>query len=163
APDCVAAVVAGIEQALEHDTNELEVVGDRAALPAGLAAHERVRVVGELDLAIARRWAVHAWTPSIADGELAEDAQLLETLGYLGVPGVLPAAAASALDGVFSPFVLVESPARADDWADALHHVLDNPGRRARRTSEALRRADAIDSPATAITVVQRFVGWATY
>ena len=86
-----------------------------------------------------------------------------EVLSYLGVPSVLPAAAARAVDGVFSPFVLVESPDDPEAWFDALHHVLDTPDRRTRRTQEALRRADALNSPETASTVVNRFLGWAMY
>ena len=50
-----------------------------------------------------------------------------------------------------------------DDWARALRHVMGNAERRASRAEEAARRADAIDGPATARTVVNRFVGWARY
>ena len=162
-PDYAGAVASGIEQALVDNGNELELVGDPALLPAGLRGHERVRVVPEPDLEVIRRWAVHAWTPAFIRGEIVDESRLFEALGYLGVPSVLPAAAALAVDGVFSPFVLVEAADRPEEWADALHHVLDNAARRTRRTREALRRSHALNSPATANTVVNRFLGWATY
>jgi hypothetical protein len=120
-------------------------------------------VVPEPDLEVMGRWAVHVWTPTFSCGELATDARRFEVVSYLGVPSVLPTAAALGADGGFSQFVLVEQPDRPDAWSDALHHVLDNASRRTRRTREALRRADALDSPATALTVVNRFLGWATY
>ena len=64
---------------------------------------------------------------------------------------------------MFSPFVLVDPAEHPEAWGDALHHVLDDRIRRAQRAREALDRADALDSPATANTVANRFLGWATY
>jgi hypothetical protein len=161
-PDYAAAVASGIEELL-HGSTELEFVGDSAMLPANLAGNARLHVVPKPDLEVIRRWAVHVWTPAFCGGELYAESRPFEVLSYLGVPSVLPAGAALAVDGVFSPFVLVESPDRPEAWTDALHHVLDKPARRIRRTHEALRRADALDSPSTASTVVSRFLGWATY
>ena len=69
-PHYADAVAAGIELALVHDTNECEFVGDPAQLPPNSAAHERVRVVREPDLDAVARWAVHAWTPPLVDGEI---------------------------------------------------------------------------------------------
>ncbi len=161
-PEYGAAVASGIEQFL-HGNTVLEFIGDPEALPPNLAGNRRLRVVPEPDLEVIRRWAVHVWTPAVSCGELAGETRNFEVLSYLGVPSVLPTAAALGVDGVFSPFVLVESPDRPDAWSDALHHVLDKATRRSRRTREALRRADALDSPATAGTVVNRFLGWATY
>jgi hypothetical protein len=59
--------------------------------------------------------------------------------------------------------VVVESVESGEEWGNVLHHVLDDAGVRARRTNESLRRADALDSPATSSTVAARFLGWATY
>jgi hypothetical protein len=162
-PHYAGAVAAGIELALVHDTNECEFVGDPALLPPDLAAHERVRVVPEPDLDAVARWAVHAFTPAVVDGEIAGATQLFELVSYLGVPSVLPEMVALAVEGVFSPFVLVDPAEHAEAWGDALHHVLDDNVRRAQRAREALNRADALDSPATANTVANRFLGWATY
>jgi hypothetical protein len=175
APAYAHAVAAGIELALVHDTNELELVGDPAVLPPGLAGHERVRVVRDSDGGpapeVIRRWAVHVWTPPLvrtdavgvdAGDEIAGDTRLFEVVSYLGVPSVMPVAVVPAIEGVVSPFVVVESVDVGREWGDVLHHVLDDAGVRARRTHEALRRADALDSPATANTVAARFLGWAT-
>ncbi len=171
APAYAHAVAEGIELALVHDTNELEFVGDRAALPDNLAAHERVRVVADSDLGpdleVMRRWAVHVWTPQligdeIAGDEIAGDTRLFEVVSYLGVPSVMPLVVTPAIEGVVSPFVVVESVDVAQEWGDVLHHVLDDADVRARRRQESLRRADALDSPATANMVAGRFLGWAT-
>lgn len=166
AAEYAAAVTEGIELALVHDTNELEFVGAAAALPANLAGHERVRVVRDSDLGpdpdVVRRWAVHVWTPPVVETEIADDTRLFEVVSYLGVASVMPIVAAPAIDGVVSPFVVVESVTTGQEWGDVLHHVLDDPGVRARRTHEALRRADALDDPETANTVAGRFLGWAT-
>ena len=65
-----------------------------------------------------------------------------------------------AVDGFVSPHVLVQSDDRAggvDQRARTTCSTIRT--RRARRTEEALRRADALDSPAAAKTVVGRFVG----
>jgi hypothetical protein len=161
-PDYADAVASGIERLLRGST-ELEFVGDSATLPAKLAGNERLHVVPKPDLEVIRRWSVHVWTPAFHGGEIDGESRSFEVLSYLGVPSVLPAAAAAAVDGVFSPFVLVESPGRPEAWNDALHHVLDFPARRTRRTNEALRRADSLHSSATASTVVNRFLGWAMY
>jgi hypothetical protein len=161
-PEYGAAVAAGIEQFL-HGKTVFEFIGDPETLPRNLVGNRQLRVVPEPDLEVISRWAVHVWTPALSGGALAGETRPFEVMSYLGVPSVLPAAAALGVDGVFSPFVLVESPDRPEAWADALHHVLDNAARRTRRTREALRRADALDNPATAATVVNRFLGWATY
>ena len=157
------AVAAGIELALVHDTNAVELVGDRASLPDNLVGHVRVKIVPELDLEMVRRWAVHAWTPALAGGEIAGDTRPFELVSSLGVPSVMPVDASTAVDGLVSPYLLVQAVDRPQEWADSLHHVLDDAATRARRTREALRRADALDSAATANTVVGRFLGWATY
>jgi hypothetical protein len=167
APAYIEAVAAGIELALVHDTNQCEMVGDPGALPASLLGHERVRVVSDSDLGpdleLARRWAVHVWTPELAGGEIASDTLPFEVVSYLGVPSVMPIAVTAAIGGVVSPFVVVESVENRQEWGDVLHHVLDDPNVQARRARESLRRADALDSPATANTVAARFLGWATY
>jgi hypothetical protein len=167
APAYAEAVAAGIELALVHDTNQCDVVGDLAALPANLVGHERVRVVSDSDvgpdLDLMRRWAVHVWTPPLAGGEIAGDTRPFEVVSYLGVPSVMPIAVTPAIEGVVSPFVVVESVENGQEWGDVLHHVLDDANVRARRAQESLRRADALDSPATANTVAGRFLGWATY
>jgi hypothetical protein len=167
APEYAAAVGAGIELALVHDTNELEFVGDPSALPANLAGHERVRVIRDSDLGpdpdVIRRWSVHVWTPLLAGDEIVGDTRPFEVVSYLGVPSVMPIAVVPAIEGVVSPFVVVESVESGEEWGNVLHHVLDDAGVRARRTNESLRRADALDSPATSSTVAARFLGWATY
>jgi hypothetical protein len=167
APEYAAAVGAGIELALVHDTNELEFVGDSSALPANLAGHERVRVIRDSALGpdpdLIRRWSVHVWTPPLAGAEIVGDTRLFEVVSYLGVPSVMPIVVVPAIEGVVSPFVVVESVEAGEEWGNVLHHVLDDAGVRARRTNESLRRADALDSPATASTVAARFLGWATY
>jgi hypothetical protein len=157
------AVASGIELALVDKANAVELVGDPGLLPDNLVRHVRVKIVPELDLESVRRWAVHAWTPSLAGGENAGDTRAFELVSYLGVPSVMPAAASTAVDGLVSPFLLVQAVDRPQEWADALHHVLDDAATRARRAREALRRADALGSAATANTVVGRFLGWATY
>jgi hypothetical protein len=177
APDYADAVAAGIELALVHDTNELEFVGPADALPERLSGHPRVRILRESDLgadpALMRRWAVHVWTPRLAalrsgngeigNVEIAGDTRPFEVASCLRVPSVMPAAVVLAVEGVISPFVVVESVGIAQEWGDALHHVLDDAGVRARRAQEFLRRADALDSPATAATVAGRFLGWALH
>jgi hypothetical protein len=167
APDYADAVAAGIELALVHDTNHCEVVGDPAAVPAGLLRHERVRVVADSDLGpdleVMRRWAVHVWTPPLVGGEIAGDTRLFDVVSYLGVASVMPILVTPAIEGVVSPFVVVESVDNGQQWSDVLHHVLDDANVRAQRARESLRRADALDSPATASTVAARFLGWATY
>jgi len=157
------AVAAGIELALVHDTNAVELVGDPASLPDNLVGHERVKIVPGFDLEVVRRWAVHAWTPALAGGAIAGDTRPFELVSCLGVPSVMPAAASSAVDGLVPPYLLVHAVDVPQEWADSLHHVLDDAATRARRAREALRRADALDSAATASTVVSRFLGWATY
>ena len=53
-----------------------------------------------------------------------------------------------------------ESVDSADDWYDALHHVLDDPRVRERaRAGGARRRADALDGPPLSKAVVSRFIG----
>jgi hypothetical protein len=130
-------------------------------------AHERVRVVADSDLGpgldVMRRWAVHVWTPPLVGGEIAGDTRFFEVVSYLGVASVMPILVTPAIEGVVSPFVVVESVDDGQQWADVLHHVLDDANVRAQRARESLRRADALDSPATASTVAGRFLGWATY
>jgi hypothetical protein len=92
-----------------------------------------------------------------------DDARLLEEASLAGVPTVLPAAATTGVDGFVSPFVQVESPDRAAEWTNALHHVLDDPAVREQRTAEARRRAESVDGPAAAKATVSRLMGWATY
>lgn len=164
-PEYREAVAEGIASALIDRRNAVELVGDPAAVPSSLAGQDRVTVVptARIDPAVFGRWAVHVWTPRLVAGEVASDTMRFEEVSYAGVPSVMAAAAAAVVDGFVSPHLLVQSVDRPEEWADALHHVLDDAGRRARRTEEALRRADAVDSPAAAKAVVGRFMGWACY
>ena len=164
-PDYGGAVAVGIASALIDRRNAVELVGDSAEVPSSLAGHERVTVVppARIDPELFGQWAVHLWTPNLVAGEVASDTMRFEEVSYAGVPSVMATTAAAAVDGFVSPHLLVESVKRPEQWADALHHVLDDVGRRGRRTQEALRRAEAVDSPASAKAVVARFMGWACY
>ena len=163
-PAYAAAVAGGIARILTEHRDRVEIAGDLDAVPAELRGHERVTVVpgSDLDAETIARWAVHVWTPALLEAEIVDDARLLEEASCAGVPSVLPADAAAGVDGFVSSHVLVQSADSADDWYDALHHVLDDPGVRARRAQEAARRADALDGPAASKAVVSRLMGLRT-
>ena len=99
----------------------------------------------------------------LAGGEILDDARLLEEASCAGVPSIMPATAGSGVDGFVSSHVLVPTVDTPDDWYDALHHVLDDPGVRSARAHEAFRRADALDELAISKAVVSRFLGRVTY
>jgi hypothetical protein len=164
-PAYAAAVAGGIARILTEHRDRVEIVGDLDAVPAELRGHERVTVVPgpDLDAETIASWAVHVWTPGVLGAEIVDDARLLEEASCAGVPSVLPAGAAAGVDGFVSPHVLVQSADSADDWYDALHHVLDDRGIRARRAHEAARRADALDGPAASKAVVSRLMGIARH
>ena len=117
-------------------------------MPAALRGHERVTVVpgGDVDPDVMARWAVHVWTPRLLGDEIVDDARLFEEASCAGVASIMPAAALGGVDGFVSSHVLVERVDDPEEWYDALHHVLDDPGVRAARAGEATRRADALDS-----------------
>ncbi|MGO9875618.1 MAG: hypothetical protein ACLPVY_17680 [Acidimicrobiia bacterium] len=160
-----AAVADGIARILTEHRDRVEIVGDVDDIPAELRGHDRVSVVPDADLdpETIAGWAVHVWTPTLSGAEIVDDARLFDEASCAGVPTVMPADACTGVDGFVSPNVLVQSVDRADDWYDALHHVLDDTGRRTRRGHEAARRADALDGPAAAKAVVSRVMGLARY
>jgi len=164
-PGYVAAVADGIARILTEHGDRVEIVGDVDDVPSELRGHDRLTVVAgtELDAQTIAGWAVHVWTPALLAGEIVDDARLFEEASCAGVPSVMPADAGTGVDGFVSPHVLVQSCDRGDDWYDALHHVLDDTGRRTRRAHEAARRADALDSPAASKAVVTRIMGLARY
>jgi hypothetical protein len=158
------AVARGIALTLEDRRNRVELVGDPDDVPAVLRGLDRVSVVADTaDPETPAHWAVHVWTPALAGAEIVDDALAFEEASCAGVASVLPAAAAGGVDGFISPFVLVEQVESAEKWANALHHVLDDPIVREKRREEAQRRADAVDSAAASKAVVSRFAGWARY
>jgi hypothetical protein len=160
-----AAVAEGIARYLTESRDNVEIVGDAAQLPASLRGHDRVSVVAHaaLDVDTIAGWAVHVWTPALVDHDVLDDARLLEEASCAGVPSVLPAAGAVAVDGFVSPHVQAADVGTAADWYDVIHHVLDDPAVRSRRAEEATRRADALDGPAASKAVVGRLMGWAAY
>ena len=159
------AVAGGIARYLTESRDHVEIVGDADALPTLLRGHERVSVVPgrALDAEMIAGWAAHIWTPSLVDGELLDDARVLEEASCAGVPSIMPAAACAGVDGFVSSHVLVQEVDRPEQWYDALHHVLDDPDVRTRRAEEAWRRADALDGAAASKSVVSRLMGWAAY
>jgi hypothetical protein len=164
-PAYAAAVADGIARILTEHRDRVEITGDVDDIPAELCGHDRVTVVPDADLdpETIAGWAVHVWTPTLLGAEIVDDARLFDEAGCAGVATVMPADACTGVDGFVSPNVLVQSVDRADDWYDALHHVLDDAGRRTRRAHEAARRADALDGPAAAKAVVSRVMGVARY
>jgi hypothetical protein len=164
-PAYFAAVADGIARILTEHGDRIEIAGDVDDVPAGLVGHDRLTVLPDaaLDAQTIARWALQVWTPTFLAGEIVDDARRFEEASCAGVPSVMPAAAGAAVDGFVSPHVLVQSVDRADDWYDALHHVLDDVGRRTRRAHEAARRADALDGPAASKAVVSRIMGLARY
>jgi hypothetical protein len=159
------AVADGIASILAKRPDLVEVVGDPERVPSALRGHKRVTVLPEQSFKpeVLAGWAAHVWTPRLLGDALLDDARLLEEAGVAGVATLLPSAATTGIDGFVSPFVQVESPGRAEDWTNALHHVLDDPGVRAQRAGEARRRADTVDGLAAARATVSRLVGWAAY
>jgi hypothetical protein len=164
-PAYVDAVAQGVGAYLVDHGVRVEVVGDRGAVPASLLEGPRVTVVhpDDLDPAALARWSLHVWTPALLGEALLDDARLLEEASSAGVATVMPAAALTGVDGVVSPHVLVESEHRADGWLNALHHLLDDDETRARRSQEAVRRADALNGLAVARAMITRLRGWAGY
>jgi hypothetical protein len=164
APNALATA-AGIASILTRRPDHVEIVGDAARVPAALRDHARVHVVGERAFTpeVLAGWAVHVWTPEVIGDAVVDDSRLLEEASLAGVPTVLPAAATTGVDGFVSPFVQVLSPDRAEEWMNALHHLLDDPEVRAQRADEARRRAESVDGLAAAKATVSRFMGWATY
>lgn len=164
-PDYAEAVAAALATILSKRPDSVELVGDPARVPAALRGHERVTIVSEADFdpAVIAGWAVHVWTPALVAGQVVDDARQFEAVSYTGVASVMPSAADEVVDGLVSRSVLVQSVDRAEEWAEALHHMLDDAARRGGRTREALRRADAVDSPAMSKAVVGRLMGWARY
>ncbi len=159
------AAAAGVATILTKRPDHVEIVGDAAAVPGALRGHPRVRVVGEHAFTpeVLAGWAVQVWTPALVGDAVADDSRLLEEASLGGVPTVLPAAATAGVDGFVSPFVQVLTPEHAEEWTNALHHVLDEPAVRAQRAGEARRRADAVDGLAAAKATASRFMGWAGY
>jgi hypothetical protein len=94
---------------------------------------------------------------------VVDDARFIEEASCAGVASVMPAAACSGIDGYVSPFVRVDAVDNAEEWANSLHHVLDDLGVREKRAGEAKRRSDALDSAAASKAAVSRFAGWARY
>jgi hypothetical protein len=159
------AAAAGIATILTKRPDQVEIVGDASRVPAMLREHARVSVIPERAFTpeVLAGWSAQVWTPRLLAGALLDDARVLEEASVAGVPTLLPAAATSGVDGFVSPFVQVESPERAEEWTNALHHVLDDPGVRAQRAGEARRRAESVDGLAAAKATVSRFMGWAAY
>jgi hypothetical protein len=160
-----AAAADGIAQYLGEIRDRVEVVGDREQVPPSLRSYERLSVVAPLtvDAETIAGWALHVWTPTLAGGEMLDDARLYEEASLAGIPSIMPAEALAGVDGFVFPFVLVESVDDAAQWYDAVHHVFDDPIVRTRRAAEAGRRADAVDGAAAGKAVVSRLLGWASY
>jgi hypothetical protein len=161
----VDAAAEGIAAILTMRPDQVEIVGEASPLPAVLRDHARVSVVPDsaFTAEVLAGWAVQVWTPALVGGAIVDDGRVLEEASLAGVPTVLPAVATAAVDGFVSPFVQVLAPDRGEEWANALHHVLDDPAVRAQRATEAQRRAEAVDGLAAAKATVSRFMGWATY
>jgi hypothetical protein len=159
------AAADGIAAILAKRPDEVEIAGDASPVPPALRDHARVHVVRDeaFSADVLASWAVQVWTPALVDGAMVDDSRVLEEASLAGVPTVLPAAATAAVDGFVSPFVQVLAPERAEEWTNALHHVLDTPEVRAQRTDEARRRAESVDGLASAKATVSRFMGWATH
>lgn len=164
-PEYGDAAAEAMAECIADRDRRIEIVGDPAHVPAVLRGHRRVRVLspGALPPALVASWAVNVWTPTLLGGEVADDARELDEASRAGVASIMPSAAHDVVDGYISPQVLVPRIDEAQDWADALEHVLDDRGRWERRTAEAIRRADALAGPVAAKVAVNRFTGWATY
>jgi hypothetical protein len=164
-PEYVEAVADGIALTLGEHRDRVEIAGDAGQVPASLRGHERVTIIagGDIDPDVIARWAVHVWAPALLGGEIVDDARLFEEASTAGVPSIMPAAAAAGIDGYVSSHVLVDHADSAEEWNNALHHLLDDGGVRARRAQEAARRADALNGLASSGAVVSRLMGRAAY
>lgn len=161
-PEYLGAVAEVVAQSLTAGAGaRLVLVGSGRRVP--VVNPRRVEVVSDADLdaATLAGWWAHVWTPAVIGGEIAVDPVVFEEASYAGVPSVLPAAARRVVDGLIAQQVLVHSLADAERWASALRHLVGDAGRRNARAAEATRRADALDGPASARAVANRFVGWA--
>ena len=138
----------------------------RAGCRRRCAGHERVRSCrcADLDAETIAGWAVHVWTPLLVAGEIARRrAAARGSELRAACRACCPAAACSGVDGFVSPYVLVEAAEHPDAVGRRAAPRARRPAVRtgAQRRSEARRRADAVDGPAAAKAVVNRFLGWA--
>jgi glycosyltransferase involved in cell wall biosynthesis len=164
-PDYATAVAKGVLKVLdERPRAQVELVGDQSPLPQQLLGHRRVVQLssrpGPETLA---RWAVHVWTPSLFDGDIADDTRSVAEAGAVGVATVLPEPAQSSIGGYPPPGRLVAGFHRAEDWIVALRALLDNEATRSRLSQAAMRRFDTMLGASASAAIVNRFIGWALY
>jgi hypothetical protein len=164
-PEYATAVAEGVLEVLDARPRvRVELVGDRSRLPMQLLGHPRVVVLsGRPRPEALARWAVHLWTPSLFDGDIADDTRSIHEVGAVGVATVLPEPAQSSIGGYPPPGLLVAGFRETEDWIVPLCSLLDSEATRSRLSRAAMRRFDTMLGAAASAVVVNRFIGWALY
>jgi len=164
-PDYVPAVAEAVLRVLdERPQARVETVGDPSHLPVSLRGHSRVDMLSSEPASQAlSRWAVHLWTPSLFDGDIADNTRAFAEASAVGVPTVLPEAVQSAVGGYPPPGLLVDPFRHAADWIVPLRALLDSESTRSRLSRAAMRRFDTMNGAAASAVAVNRLIGWALY
>lgn len=164
-PSYADAVAESLGQLLADNMNlRVHAVGPPGRVPASLRRHERVLILPDApESDVLAAWAVHLFTPTVVDEEVADDLRCFVEASCAGVPSVLPVAARRAIDGHPSPQLVVRDPQDVHAWLGALRNVLGPRKRRARRVEETVRHGISVAGSAASRAVAGRFVGWAMY
>ena len=164
-PEYLDTVAEGLTTVLTDRVDvRIELVGDPERVPSALRGRERVTIAsGELEPQALTGWTVHLWTPPILAGEVVDDLGSLAEVSCAGVPSVLPAASRGAIDGHVATELVVTDEERAEEWATALHGLLDDEQLRAQRSRETFFQSRTIHGSVASKAVVDRFLGWVLY
>jgi hypothetical protein len=164
-PDYAPAVAEAVLKVIdERPQARVEAVGNPSHLPASLLGHSRVDVLSSRPASEAlSRWAVHLWSPSLLDGDIADDARAFAEVSAVGVPTVLPEAVQSAIGGYPPPGLLVDPFRHPEDWIVPLRALLDSESTRSRLSRAGMRRFDTMNGAAASAVAVNRLIGWALY
>ncbi len=164
-PSYFAAVASALAFLLEQRPSlHVHVVGEPSAVPALLKGHERVTTtVGAVDARTLAGWSVHAWTPALSNGVLADDALDAFEASYAGVPSLMPLPGRAALDGFVAPELLVRDFETRAEWVASFQRLLDDNSLRSMLARYEALRSHAVHGAVAAQAVVHRFLGWAFY
>jgi hypothetical protein len=141
---------------------EVALVGNAVARAGTLADHPRVRVApGALDIRSVARWVVQCWTTPALEAELDGDVQPAVEAGYVGVPTLTNMDNPAVREGLVVRALAIDDAA-GRGW-EVLQQLVDDAPARAARSDEVAGLARALYGPVSAMSVVNRLLGWTRY